>query len=117
MGNTAMADTAPATERGVTAPPRGPKGVNFYIWMKDGEGKSYGGSPVARGQVLELRGLPNDAKLMQAGYVEKLEKQQLTQCLHCGVWFIADQYKQLHSEFVHPGASDEEVDLGDEVVV
>lgn len=103
-------DTVGAAATAVADQKKVPTG-QLWVWMKDGEGKSYGGHPVSRGQILSLRGLPNDYKLISAGYVEKVGKGvEKAQCFNCGEWFIADDYKYIHEQSHGEQA---EINLGD----
>ena len=88
-----MAETAVKPKRGPTGP--------LYIWAKEpiGRGLFYGGRKMSKGQVLTLGQLPNDARLLELGYVQKLAKgAEVTQCLRCGEWFVDADTLHLHQQ-------------------
>lgn len=65
------------------------------VVVQRGGGWAYGGQPVQRGQVIELRGLLNDQKLLNHGYVMEVEEGQVStrHCSGCGQDFVEDAWE------------------------
>ena len=81
------------------------------VWAK--RPFQYGGLDLGRGQVFELRGSPNDDKLLGMGYVAAVEKgTQLTKCGECGAEFLGHGELRHHGDAKHPARprSEEEED-------
>lgn len=73
----------------------------------------YGSLDLGRGQVFDLRGSPNDDKLIGMGYVAPVEKgMSFTTCATCGAEFIGHAELRQHGDALHPARprSDEEED-------
>jgi hypothetical protein len=64
--------------------------------------QTYGGKPHDRGQVLKLRGLPNDESLKRLGYVAEIPKDTtLKECGKCGEKFVDEGMRNAHYETRH----------------
>jgi len=64
------------------------------------------GEPVDRGQVIELVGLVNDAKLIRLGYVSAASKGvAIVACRYCGAKFTTDESLTAHGRDRHPSSS------------
>lgn len=64
------------------------------VVVQRGGGWSYGSLPVQRGQVIELRGLLNDKKLLDHGYVMEISEGEVSirHCPGCGQDFVEDAW-------------------------
>jgi hypothetical protein len=57
-----------------------------------------------RGQLMPLIGGPRDEQLQRMGYVQPAPKEEShlhAQCGVCGVWFVAEQFRDLHGRLRH----------------
>ena len=64
-------------------------------------GYVYGNQDVERGQVLGLKGLLNDKKLLDGGYMRKLESEdekEVVGCGMCGLRFFSEAYLDGHKQ-------------------
>lgn len=96
----------PATDTETKKPTR-PQG-KLFVWSRGGS-RRYAGTPVSIGQVVELAGVQNDAKLVDLGYLKPVGKgEKLEQCLRCGAWFLTEEHLHAHADDDCPEA---EVDL------
>lgn len=67
----------------------------------------YGGQTLDQGQVVELRGLPNDDRLVKLGFFwEVPRKAQIYTCGLCGAEFLQDYQRTKHGEMRHPDPED-----------
>ena len=63
---------------------------------------NYGGEELDRGQVVELRGLVNDQKLINVGYFRVCHPGgEASECSTCGAHFINDHFREQHGELRH----------------
>lgn len=64
--------------------------------------QTYGGRQHDRGQVLELRGLPNDESLLRLGYVAEIPRDTvLKECGVCQLKFIGEPERNAHADERH----------------
>lgn len=94
------------------------KDARVRYWARRG-GWEYFGTPVDRGQIVELQGAINDEKLIRLGFVAELEKgMDLVQCGRCGKEFVGNGERTAHGELRHlvkpDWVSDEEWELEQE---
>lgn len=95
-------------------------GMGKNVYAVDPNLKEYGGKTLERGQVFELRGLRNDAKLLgqnalQRVYCQPVVKETpLWRCPHCGEQFVGDDvtsaYPQQHLRRNHADEGAAETD-------
>lgn len=69
---------------------------------------TYGGQELDQGQVIELRALVNDERLVRLGYfVEVPRKTETCACSVCGARFLEPWQRTRHGEHRHPEPGDE----------
>ena len=64
----------------------------------------YGDVEIDRGQIVEMKGLPNDEKLLRLGYITEISKAKPTilECGECGAKFLEDAARDAHGRRRHP---------------
>jgi hypothetical protein len=65
----------------------------------------YGDTVLDRGQIFEMPGSPNDAKLLSFGYLEPYDRKAFgdgVQCAECGERFIGEFERRRHGDKHHP---------------
>lgn len=66
---------------------------------------NYAGTMIGRGEVFQLRNMPNDEKLLEHRYVREAEKDELKslhECGQCGSKFVMPGFVTKHAEYAHP---------------
>lgn len=82
--------------------PLGPMEDVEYIWVRYRRGFGYGGDQLDWGQIVKLKGLRNDQKLLELGHFQPLEKDaERYQCGVCGAEFYSDVMRTAHGELRH----------------
>lgn len=67
-------------------------------------GAQYNGKPVETGQVIDLIGARNDARLLEYGYVAEWPKGvEPFECAECGKQFVSEPTRRKHGDRVHAG--------------
>lgn len=82
----------------VEAPTR-PKG-KVTIWARRGGMRKYGDRKVSFGMVVSAKDSPNDAKLLDMGYLREWDITDVaSHCVRCGEWFIDTPAITQHNEW------------------
>lgn len=82
--------------------PLGPMQDVEHVWVRYRRGFGYGGDQVDWGQIVKLKGLRNDQKLLELGHFQPLEKDaERFQCGVCGAEFYSDIMRTAHGELRH----------------
>jgi hypothetical protein len=82
-----------------TKPKSGQPQGKLYVWSRGGSSRVYAGTRVSMGQVIELAGVQNDAKLIDLGYLKPVKRgTKVEQCMRCGAWFLDAMHLDDHCE-------------------
>lgn len=74
----------------------------MLVYCNNKEMKIYGGQPLMQGQVFETQNLRNDARLVEIGYLVKMEKDaEVATCISCQLDFVTPYWRDNHARVAH----------------
>jgi hypothetical protein len=76
---------------------------------------TYHGTNYDRGQLMPMVGGPRDEQLQRMGYVQPApveEKHLRAQCGICEVWFLTEQFRDMHGRLRHANRFQPDLDIG-----
>lgn len=116
-----MTDSETKTEAKTSNPqPRKPnKTVTFWKGRGDTIAhRAYAGMRVTKGQIIELKGVKNDQKLIDLEYIEEMtvSPQDIAKCSKCGAEFIDSNFLEDHYDTEADG-EDTEVEVSEPVAI
>lgn len=75
---------------------------------------TYHGVNYDRGQLMPMVGGPRDEQLQRMGYVQPALKEEAhlrAQCGPCGLWFLTEQFRDMHGKLRHSDRFESDLDI------